>query len=193
MEGRDMADLLGRNWWLLVIRGMIAIAFGILAFVRPQLGIGLLVTLLAAYLVADGISMLAAYVRGDPEARRAGWSVAVMGALGIVAGIAAIVWPNVTALSLLAIVAFWVILMGILQVVAAIRLRREIEGELLLAIGGLVSIALGVYLVVNPSDGLVSLMWLLGFWAILFGVLTVLLGLRLRVLGTVPASDRAAV
>jgi uncharacterized membrane protein HdeD (DUF308 family) len=183
-----MLDLLGKNWWVLAIRGVIAIAFGILAFVQPRLTLGVLVTLVAVYLTADGLSMLAAYVRGDPEARRAGWSVAIMGVLGIVVGIAAFVWPNITALSLLGIVAVWAIVMGVVQVIAAVLLRREIDGELLLAIGGIASIAFGLYLVINPSDGLLSLVWLVGFWAIVFGVITVALALRLRTARTAAPS-----
>lgn len=175
-----MLDMLGRNWWVIALRGVIAIAFGVLAFLQPGITLAFLVTLLAVYLVADGVSLLASYVRGDPIVRRAGWPVAVMGVLGIVAGIAAFVWPGITALSLLALVATWAILMGAFQVVAAIRLRREIEGELLLAIGGIVSIAFGVYLLVSPGDGLVSLVWLVGIWAVAFGIATVILALRIR-------------
>jgi len=188
-----MLDMLGRNWWVVAIRGLIAIAFGILAFAQPKLTLGVLVTLVAVYLVADGVSMLAAYVRGDPEARRAGWTVAVLGVLGVVVGVAALIWPNATALSLLTIVAFWAIATGVVQLFAAIRLRREIDGELLLAVGGIVSIAFGLYLVVNPSDGLLSLVWLVGFWAIVFGAITVALALRLRrVAATAPSQGVAA-
>jgi uncharacterized membrane protein HdeD (DUF308 family) len=175
-----MFDLLRRNWWALAIRGIIAIAFGLLAFFQPQLTLNVLVTLVAAYLLADGVSLLVSFVRGDPDARRAGWSVAVMGVLGIVAGVAAFVWPNITALTLLAVVALWAILTGIFQVVAAIRLRREISGDLLMAIGGILSVAFGVYLLVNPSDGLLSLVWLVGIWAVAFGITNVVLAFRLR-------------
>ena len=175
-----MLELLGRNWWATALRGVIAIAFGLLAFVQPGLTLTLLVTLLAAYLVADGVSLLASFIRGEPAARRAGWSVAIMGVLGIVAGVAAFAWPNITALWLLALVAFWAILTGAFQVVAAIRLRREIDGELLMVIGGALSIAFGLYLVVNPGDGLLSLVWLVGLWAVVFGISTLALAFRLR-------------
>jgi uncharacterized membrane protein HdeD (DUF308 family) len=175
-----MFDLLGRNWWVIALRGVIAITFGVLAFVQPQLTLRVLVTLVGVYLLADGLSLLASYVRGDPDARRAGWSVALMGVLGIVAGVAAFGWPNITALTLLAVVAIWAILTGAFQIIAAIRLRREIQGELLMAIGGIVSIAFGLYLLVNPSDGLLSLVWLVGFWAVVFGITQVLLALRIR-------------
>jgi len=175
-----MLDLLGRNWWVIALRGVIAIAFGVLAFTQPELTLRVLVTLVGAYLLADGLSLLASYVRGDPDARRAGWSVAVMGILGIVAGVVALVWPNITAIVLLVIVAVWAILTGAFQVIAAVRLRREIQGELLMAIGGIISIAFGLYLLVNPRDGLLSLVSLVGFWAIVFGVTQVVLAFRIR-------------
>jgi uncharacterized membrane protein HdeD (DUF308 family) len=175
-----MLDLLGRNGWVIALRGVIAIAFGVLAFTQPELTLRVLVTLVGVYLLADGLSLLASYVRGDPDARRAGWSVAVMGILGIVAGVVALVWPNITAIVLLVIVAVWAILTGAFQVIAAVRLRREIQGELLMAIGGIISIAFGLYLLVNPSDGLLSLVSLVGFWAIVFGVTQVALAFRIR-------------
>jgi uncharacterized membrane protein HdeD (DUF308 family) len=178
-----MLELLERNWWAIALRGVIAIAFGLLAFFQPGLTLTLLVTLLAAYLVSDGVSLLASFIRGEPEARRAGWSVAIMGALGIVAGIAAFVWPNISALWLLGLVAFWAILTGAFHVVAAIRLRREINGELLMVVGGGLSIAFGLYLVVNPGDGLLSLVWLVGLWAVVFGISNLALAFRLRNIG----------
>jgi uncharacterized membrane protein HdeD (DUF308 family) len=175
-----MLDLLGRNWWVVALRGIIAIAFGVLAFVQPQLTLRVLITLVGVYLVADGLSLLASYVRGDPDARRAGWSVGLMGILGIAAGVVALVWPNITAIALLVVVAVWAILTGVFQIVAAIRLRREIQGELLMAIGGALSVAFGAYLLVNPGDGLVSLVSLVGFWAVLFGITQVVLAFRIR-------------
>jgi uncharacterized membrane protein HdeD (DUF308 family) len=149
-----MLRLLARNWWVFAVRGVIAIALGVLAFVDPEFTVRLIVALFAAYLLVDGISLLASYIRGDTEARRAGWTILVLGILGVGAGIAAFVWPGITAIWLLSLVAVWAIFMGVFQLVAAIRLRREIEGELLLAIGGLISIAFGAYLIVNPSAGL---------------------------------------
>lgn len=187
-----MLEVLRRNWWVFASRGIIAIAFGLLAFAQPEFTLQLLVIFVAAYLIADGASLLASYIRGEPEARRAGWIVAAMGVLGIVVGFAAFLWPEITALWLLALVAFWAIFMGILQLVAAIRLRREIEGELWLAIGGIIAIAFGVYLIVNPGDGLVSLVWLVGFWAVAFGVINLVLAWRLRNLRRDTSDTRGA-
>jgi uncharacterized membrane protein HdeD (DUF308 family) len=175
-----MLQVLGRNWWLLVVRGLLAILFGIIAFVFPGLTLAVLVAFVGAYLLVDGASMLVALVRGDPVARRSAWSVGIIGVLGVVAGIGAFLWPQITALSLLYLTAAWAIVMGVFQVVAAISLRREIEGELWLGIGGLLTIAFGVLLIVNPGAGLLSLTWLVGVWAVMFGIVNLVLGWRMR-------------
>lgn len=175
-----MLQMLSRNWWIFAIRGVAAIAFGVLAIIWPGATLFVLVVLFAAYALVDGASLLIALVRGDPDARRHGWAVGIMGVLGIVAGIIAIVWPGITAVSLLFVVAFWSIAVGVFQVIAAIRLRREIEGELWLALGGIVAIAFGLYLVIFPGAGLLSLVLLVAAWAIIFGVSSLVLAYRLR-------------
>jgi uncharacterized membrane protein HdeD (DUF308 family) len=103
-----------------------------------------------------------------------------MGVAGVIVGVATFVWPNITALTLLYIVAIWSIILGLLQIGAAIRLRREIEGELWMAIGGILSVAFGAYLIANPGSGLLSLVWLTGIWAIVFGISSLALALRVR-------------
>ena len=175
-----MLDTLARNWWLLAVRGVLAILFGILAFVMPGLTLAVLVALVGAYFLVDGASMLVALIRGDPEARRSAWSVGIIGVLGVIAGIGAFLWPDLTALSLLFITAAWAIVMGAFQILAAIRLRKEIEGELWLALGGVLSIVFGALLVINPGAGLLSLTWLVGIWALMFGVANLVLAWRLR-------------
>lgn len=175
-----MLDTLARNWWLLAVRGVLAILFGILAFLMPGLTLAVLVALVGAYFLVDGASMLVALVRGDRDARRSAWSVGIIGVLGVIAGIGAFLWPDLTALSLLFITAAWAIVMGAFQIVAAIRLRKEIEGELWLALGGVLSIVFGTLLVINPGAGLLSLTWLVGIWALMFGVANLVLAWRLR-------------
>jgi uncharacterized membrane protein HdeD (DUF308 family) len=179
-----MLGILSRNWWIFAIRGVAAILFGISAAIWPALTITVLALFLAAYLLVDGISMLIALVRGDPVARRNAWSVAIIGVLGVAAGVIAFFYPNVTAVALLYVVAFWSIAIGVFQVIAAISLRREIEGELWLAIGGIVAIVFGVYLAVFPGSGLVSLGFLVAIYAIAFGVSSLLLAFKLRNVGT---------
>jgi len=175
-----MLNLMARNWWLVEIRGVAAIAFGVLAFLWPGLTLLVLVTLFAAYVLIDGAVLIASLVRGEPGARRHGWSVAIMGILGIGVGIATILWPAITALSLLYLTAFWAVTLGAVQVVTAIRLRREIADELWLVIGGLITILFGVFLAVFPGSGLLSLVWIAGAWAIVFGITNLILAWRLR-------------
>jgi uncharacterized membrane protein HdeD (DUF308 family) len=178
--GIDMLDLVARNWWAFAIRGVAAIIFGVLALLSPEPTLRFVVALFGAYAFVDGISLLVALARGEPEARSHAGAVTIMGVAGVIVGVATFVWPNITALTLLYIVAFWSIVLGALQVGAAIRLRREIEGELWMAIGGILSVAFGLYLIVNPGSGLLSLVWLTGIWAIVFGVSSLALALRVR-------------
>ena len=175
-----MLNLMARNWWLLEIRGVAAIAFGLLAFLWPSLTLLVLVTLFAAYLLIDGVTLLVALVRGEPGTRGHGWAIAIMGVLGIGVGIATIVWPAITALTLLYLIAFWAVTLGAVQVVAAFRLRREIAGELWLITGGALTILFGLFLAVFPGSGLLSLVWIAGAWAIVFGITSLVLAWRLR-------------
>ena len=161
-----MLNLITRDWWVFAVRGIAAILFGVLAFAQPGITLAALVILFGAYAFVDGVALLIALARGDAGARRHAWSVGIMGVLGIVASIVTIVSPGITALSLLYLVAFWAIAMGVFQTVAAIALRREIEGEFWMGLGGVLSVVFGVLLVVSPGTGLITLVWLLGFWAI---------------------------
>jgi uncharacterized membrane protein HdeD (DUF308 family) len=187
-----MFTVLGRNWWLLAVRGLLAIVFGILAFLMPGITLAVLVALVGAYLLVDGAAMLVALVRGDPVARRSAWSVGIMGILGVVAGIGTFLLPDITALTLLYVTAAWAIVMGVFQVIGAISLRREIEGEFWLALGGVISILFGALLVFNPGAGLLSLAWLVGLWAIMFGIANLVLAWRLRELSQRSSGIRGA-
>jgi uncharacterized membrane protein HdeD (DUF308 family) len=171
---------MARDWWVFAIRGVAALLFGILAFAWPETTVTVLVYLFGAYVLIDGISLLVALIRGDASARRHGWAVALMGIAGIVAGIVTFAYPDLTALTLLYFVAVWAIGMGTFQIVAAIQLRREIDGELWMVLGGVVSIVLGVLLVAFPSEGLISLVWLVALWSVVFGVASIALSIKLK-------------
>lgn len=175
-----MLGLISRDWWVFAVRGVAAILFGVLAFAQPELTLATLILLFGAYAFVDGVSLLVALARGDRTARRHAWSVGIMGVIGIVASIVTFVWPNITALSLLYVVAFWSIAMGAFQVYAAITLRREIEGEVWMGLGGVMSVVFGSLLIASPGTGLIALVWLVGAWAIVFGVSSLGLAYRLR-------------
>jgi len=175
-----MLSLVSRDWWVYAIRGIAAILFGIMALVWPGPTLAVLVLLFGAYAFVDGVALLVALARGDVLARSHKWVTGLMGALGIAAAIATLAWPGMTALTLLYVVAVWAVAMGTLQIVAAIEFRREIDGEFFVIIGGILSIVLGGLLVAFPGAGLLSLVWLVGFWAELFGISSLGIAYRLH-------------
>jgi uncharacterized membrane protein HdeD (DUF308 family) len=188
-----MLGLVARDWWVFAIRGIAAIVFGILAFIWPERTLAVLVLLFGAYALVDGVALLVALIRGDPDARSHGWAVAIMGVLGIVAGVVTFMRPDLTAVSLLYLVAFWAIATGVFQVIAAIALRDELHGELWMALGGVASVVFGALLVAFPGDGLITLVWLVGIWAIVFGVSSLGLANKLRGLKeALPAPAKSA-
>lgn len=167
---RFLAD----HWWAVLLRGIAAIVFGVLAFAWPGLTIALLVLIWGAYALIDGVFSLVAGVRAKYGA------LIVLGLLGIAAGVVTFFWPGVTAITLLWIIAFWAIFAGVMQVAAAIRLRKEIQGEWILILSGVCTVALGILLVLYPGAGAVSIAWLIASFAVAWGVLLVVLALKLK-------------
>ena len=174
-----MLATLARNWWVFVLRGVLAILFGIAAWVWPGLTLTALVYLFGAYALVDGVFAVVAGIASRGENRR-WWGELLVGVAGIVLGILTFVWPGVTALALLYLIAAWALVTGVFEIVAAIQLRAVIENEWLLGLGGLASVLFGVLLIVFPGAGALGLLWLIGAYAVLFGVLVIALGLRLR-------------
>ena len=175
-----MLGLVAHDWWVFAIRGIAALVFGILAFIWPETTLTVLVILFGAYVLVDGVALLVALARGDAVARRHAWAVGIMGVLGIIAGVVTFAWPGLTTLSLLYVVAFWAIVTGTFQVIAAVALRRELDNESWMALGGVASIIFGVLLVAFPGEGLISLVWLVGLWSVVFGVSSLGLADRLH-------------
>src|SRR5215212_9743894 len=178
--GGPVLPVLARNWWVLALRGLAAIVFGVLAFVWPGITLWVLVLLFGAYMLVDGIFAIVAAVRAAGQEAR-WWLLLIEGVLGVLAGLVAAFWPGLTALALLYFVAAWAIVTGIIEIVGAIRLRREIEGEWALGLSGVLSVIFGVLLVVLPAPaGLLSLVWLVGAYAVATGVLLLILAFRVR-------------
>jgi uncharacterized membrane protein HdeD (DUF308 family) len=175
-----MLSLVSRDWWVYAVRGIAAILFGIMALIWPGPTLAVLILLFGAYAFVDGVALLVALARGGVLARSHKWITGLMGVLGIAVAIATLVWPGMTALTLLYLVAIWAIGMGILQIASAIEFRREIDGEFFVVLGGIFSIVLGGLLVVFPGTGLLSLVWLVGFWAELFGFSSLGIAYRLH-------------
>jgi uncharacterized membrane protein HdeD (DUF308 family) len=174
-----MVIALARNWWALVLRGVVDVLFGIMAFAWPGITLTALVLLYGAFAITDGVFALAAVLIGRPQGMP-WWALLIEGILGVAAGLVTFFWPGITALALLCIVAAWSVATGVMEITAAIRLREEIRGEWLLALAGVLSVLFGVALVINPAAGELALVWLIGAYAIAFGALFIVLGLRLR-------------
>ena len=172
-----MLQVLARNWWALLVRGIAAILFGILAFALPGTTLFVLVMLFGAYALVDGVFALVAAVRAA-EAHTRFWPLAVEGIVGSVIGLATFFYPGITAMALLFLIAAWAVLTGILEIAAALQLRRELAGEIWLVVSGVLSIAFGILIVAFPGGGVLAVLWILAVYAILFGAALVALGLR---------------
>ncbi len=172
-----MNTYLAQNWWILALRGLAAVIFGILAFLWPDITITVLVWFFGAYALWDGIFSLISAFRTKSDRR---WALALTGVAGIVAGLLTIFWPGPVAFVLLLIIAAWAVITGVFEIIAAIRLREEIEGEWLLLVGGVLSVIFGVVMAVWPAAGLLAVTWIIGFYALLYGILLIALAFRLR-------------
>jgi uncharacterized membrane protein HdeD (DUF308 family) len=174
-----MVQSLSQNWWLLVLRGVLGILFGLAAFVWPGITLLTLIVMFGVYAIVDGLIAVGTGLSRTKDSPR-WWTFLVEGLLSIGAGVVALLWPGLTTLVLIYMIAVWAIFTGILEVVAAIRLRHEITNEWMLALGGLISVGLGILLFLQPAAGSLAIVWTIAAYAIIFGVLLVVLGFRLR-------------
>jgi uncharacterized membrane protein HdeD (DUF308 family) len=168
---------LARQWWVIALRGLAAVLFGVLAFVWPGMTLAVLVLLFGAYALVDGILAIVVAVRGGTDHRL---FMGLEGVVGVLAGLATFVFPGLTALVLLYIIAFWAVLTGVLEVVAAVRLRQAITNEWGLIIGGVLSVLFGIVLIAAPGAGALAVVFVIGAYAVLFGVTLLMLSWRLR-------------
>ncbi len=150
----------------------------------------MLVTLFGAYAIVDGVVAIASVVRHRERGRW--WVVLIEGILGIVAGVAALVVPGITTIALVTLIGAWALLTGAMEIVAAVRLRREMEDEILLGIAGILSVVFGAAVLVFPGAGALALVTLIGAYSIVFGLAMLLLGLRMRSVGGVARVARYA-
>jgi uncharacterized membrane protein HdeD (DUF308 family) len=174
-----MLAFMSRNWWILLIRGILAIAFGVLAFIWPGSALGALVLLFGAYALLDGVASIVVGLTGRGAQENRLWLM-LGGVFGVIVGVLTFVWPDITALALVYFIAAWAIITGVFSIVAAVQLRKEIDNEWLLGIAGALSILAGLYMAAFPGAGALALIWLIGAYAIVFGILLIALALRLR-------------
>jgi uncharacterized membrane protein HdeD (DUF308 family) len=167
------------HWWALALRGVIAILFGLAALLRPGIALEALILLFGAYALVDGVFAIVGVFRGT----RGGtprWLLFLEGVVSILAGLIALIFPGLTAFALLYLVAAWAVVTGLAQIATAIRLRQEITGEWALILGGILSVIFGLILAVLPAVGILSLIWLVGAYAIAFGVLLLITAFQVR-------------
>lgn len=181
---RTLLDGLSQKWWVLLLRGILAILFGILAFTMPGLTIASLVMLLGVYFLVDGI--VAIWAGGTAGA----WGIVLSGIVGVIAGIYTFMSPGAAAVGLIWVIAIWAVVRGILEIVAAIQVRKEIENEWMLILGGVFSIIVGIWLFLRPGAGALGMMWLIGSFAIIYGIVMIVLSFRLK---SLPGRLRSAV
>src|SRR5208282_650806 len=183
-----MLTRLVKHWWVFVLRGVVAIVFGIAAFAWPGLTIATLIILFGAYAFVDGVFLIISAISGwnhieDP------WLILLEGLLGIGIGVVTFHAPTVTILGLLIYIAAWSLATGVLEIASAMRLRKELSGEFWLLLSGILSIAFAVVLMWYPAAGAVALVWIIGAYAIGFGIVLIALGLKLnRVKGKAAAA-----
>jgi uncharacterized membrane protein HdeD (DUF308 family) len=174
-----LQSALVRAWRLVTLRGVLNVLVGLLALLWPGITFVALVLLFGAYAFADGVlALVSAFGRRQPGVRR--WPLVLEGVVGIGAGLVTAFLPGITAAALLALVAAWAIVGGAFEIIEAVRLRKQIEGEWLLGLAGALSVVFGILVLLFPAAGALSVAWLIGAYALAFGVLLIALGLRLR-------------
>ena len=179
MLEQQVVDQIGRHWGWVALRGVVAILFGLMALLMPAITLSALVLVWGAFALVDGVLALVAGVRIRDSGKPL-WALIVVGLLGIAAGIVTFVYPGLTALVLLYIIAIWALVSGVFQIVAAIRFRKDIRNEWLLGLSGLVSILFGGMMIMQPGAGALALVWVIGLYAVFFGILLLVFSFRLK-------------
>lgn len=189
-SGGAMGTLWAHDWWVVLLRGIVAVLFGLLAFFLPSITLIVLVLLFGVFAIVDGIiSFERAF---SASSRNESWIwPTIVGVLGIAAGVAAFIWPGITALVLLYIIAAWALLTGIVEIIGTIRMRREISDEWLFVLGGVLSVLFGLLVFARPGVGAIAVVWLIGFYAIVLGIQRIAVAFRMRDWQEHPASGGA--
>lgn len=176
---QSLASILSGNWWALLLRGLLAIAFGVFVWMQPGISLATMVLLFGAFALAEGVLGVFTAISGR-KGNDDWWVLLLWGLVSIGIGVLTFAAPGITAFVLLFYIAVWAIAVGVLQIIAAVRLRKEIEGEWLLGLSGLAAVAFGVLLIVRPGEGVLSVLMVISVYAILSGILLVILSLKVR-------------
>jgi uncharacterized membrane protein HdeD (DUF308 family) len=174
-----MLTLLSKHWWVFLVRGLAAILFGVLALARPGMALATLVIFFGAWALVSGLfAIFGAFAAR--KANRDWWVLLLQGLLGVAVGLLTFWAPGITAIALLWYIAFWAIFTGIIEIVTALRLRKEIRGEGWIMLAGTASVVFGVLLLVYPGAGALAVLTLIAAYAIVFGVILVIASLKLK-------------
>lgn len=176
---QSLASILSGNWWALLLRGLLAIAFGVFVWMQPGISLATMVLLFGAFALAEGVLGVVTAISGR-KGNDDWWVLLLWGLVSIGIGVLTFAAPGITAFVLLFYIAVWAIAVGVLQIIAAVRLRKEIEGEWLLGLAGLAAVAFGVLLIVRPGEGVLSVLMVISVYAVLSGILLVILSLKVR-------------
>jgi uncharacterized membrane protein HdeD (DUF308 family) len=176
---------LARTWWVYLIRGVCAILFGLVAIVWPGITLFVLVAVFGAYAIVNGVFELFSSGRGGSR----GWAI-FSGVGSILIGLLVLFWPGITALILLLLIASWAVVVGILEIVAAIMLRRVVEGEWMFLVSGVLAVLFGIVLFLWPATGALAIAWLIGAMALVYGISLLALAFRMRGVGSYGPSGR---
>jgi uncharacterized membrane protein HdeD (DUF308 family) len=176
---KRIADTLCQHWGIVLVRGIAAIAFGLLTWIRPDITLATLVLFFGAYALLDGILETVTAIRGRHDEEH-WWLLLLAGLVGVGVGVLTFMTPAITAIALLFYIAVWAIARGVLEIAVAIRVRKEMDGEWRLILAGLASVAFGVLLMVRPGAGALTVLWLIGAYALGFGILLVMLAFKVK-------------
>jgi uncharacterized membrane protein HdeD (DUF308 family) len=180
-----LLQAISKYWWLILLRGLLAIGFGVAAFTMPGMTLNVLVLIFAIFAFVDGVFDVF-HAFGGRQGNPDWWVLLLEGLLGIALGIVTFQAPGISALVLLLYIAFWALATGLLRILLAVRLRKEIEGEFWLILSGLASALFGLWLIARPGEGALALLWLVAIWSIVSGLLLSLLAFRVKGLGDRP-------
>ena len=178
-EKSIMKQYLAKYWWVFLLRGIFGVLFGVLAFAMPGLTLATLVIVWGAYAFADGIFSLWSAASGSTQSDDR-WLVGLQGIIGLAAGIITLIMPGATAIGLLIAIAAWSLVIGVLQIAAAIKLRKEIEGEFWLGLSGLISILFALFIIARPGEGALAVIWIIGSYALIFGAFLIAFAFRIK-------------
>ena len=174
-----MFVILARNWWMLLLRGILALVFGLLCLVYPGVTLIVMTIMFGAYALVDGIFALASSI-SMAKGRPRWWSTLLEGIAGIILGLFILIWPGITVFGLLYLIGVWAIITGIFEIMAALRLRQHFTNEWLLILSGAASVIFGLLILVIPRAGALAVVWWIGTYAIFFGMVFTALAIRLR-------------